>query len=187
MHLNPKYRPFESLAGKLLISHPMQRHDAFRHTVVLVTGHGKSGARGTILNRPAHKSLAQLAPGFAPPPLSEVPLYEGGPMQRNVIAFCGWLEDDAGEFGFQFGLSKEVAAAAVERCPWAKMRAFVGNAGWAPGQLEAELRMRAWVVTGTDILLMAETDGDAQWTAFLERSNPVLRVLAEAPEVPANN
>jgi len=182
MILNPEYQPFESLAGKLLLSHPRMTHDAFRGAVLLIVQHERNGAVGAILNRPLNKVLSEIAPGFAEPPLGALPLYEGGPMERGNIAFCGWIRDEnSGTYSYQYGLSKEDAASICENCPQASMRAFLGNAQWSPGQLESELDKRVWFAVKADMEIINCTEGAMQWEALLEQKSPFLRLLAEAP------
>ena len=48
-------------------------------------------------------------------------------------------------------------------------RVFAGYAGWAPGQLDAELRRDDWVVVPADREIVFGVDADAMWQAALDR------------------
>ncbi|MDR2845445.1 MAG: YqgE/AlgH family protein [Puniceicoccales bacterium] len=172
----------KSLTGQVLLSHPAMRHDAFRHTVVFIASHDADGAMGVILNRPLRQTLGELAPGFATSTLSTTPLYEGGPMKAEHVAFGSlhWTGD--GRYHVHFGLSKERAEGLLSQFPELRLFCFSGHAGWSPGQLEDELKRHAWVVSPLNPNLMKEQDGPALWRAFLSRYHPVLRLQAEMPE-----
>ena len=68
-------------------SHPSLLDPHFRRTVVLLSTHDADGAMGVVLNRPMGKSLGDLDPVFALGALSQVPLFEGGPVQTSR-SFC---------------------------------------------------------------------------------------------------
>ncbi|MDR3227864.1 MAG: YqgE/AlgH family protein [Puniceicoccales bacterium] len=174
--------PSSPLSGQLLVSHPSLLHDAFRRTVVFLVRHGAGGAFGTILNRPTTRRLGEVASGFQTPPLGDLPLYQGGPVGENQLAFCGWNRTPEGLFHIHFGLSKERAATAADEHPGIKLRAILGSTQWAPGQLEDELRRHAWVVARADPHLLMEKDGEALWHAFLDKCATPLRFLAAAPD-----
>ena len=64
--------------------------------------------------------------------------------------------------------------------PARRLRAYVGHAGWSPGQLEDELRRGAWVV----VPLAAEAEtlaGEDLWRRWLTRHRPELGLVADAP------
>ena len=66
---------FQSLAGRLLVSHPLQRDEHFHETVVLIHSHDRAdGAMGVILNRPYGRTLGQAQPASAGSPLVRLPL-----------------------------------------------------------------------------------------------------------------
>ena len=49
-----------SLAGQLLLAHPVLREPTFRRTVILLSAHSDEGAMGVVLNRPLDRQLAEL-------------------------------------------------------------------------------------------------------------------------------
>jgi len=77
-----------TLAGSLLVSHPQLRDDHFRETVVLLHSHdAKDGALGVIINRPLGRELGQIDAAVNLAPLEGVPLFEGGPVATDRLAF----------------------------------------------------------------------------------------------------
>lgn len=178
----------EFFSGRVLLSHPVMRHDAFRRTVVLVTAHDANGAAGVILNRPLSRTLGEVASGFAGTPLGALPLYEGGPVAPDRMMFSGWhWTVPEGHFKLHFGLNKERVEDMLASDPGIQLRCFAGHAGWSPGQLENELRHNSWAVSPMDSQLVGKLDGEALWRAFLNKHHPTLRLLAEAPDELTSN
>jgi putative transcriptional regulator len=66
------------------------------------------------------------------------------------------------------------------------LAAYIGYAGWSPGQLEKELKMNAWVVCPFDKLCVG-FEGVELWKKLLERHRPDLRLEADSPENPGLN
>ena len=138
-----------TLAGSLLVSHPQLRDDHFRETVVLLHSHdAKDGALGVIINRPLGRELGQIDAAVNLAPLEGVPLFEGGPVATDRLAFGGWCfpEDTAPDV--RFGLDQEEA---VRLAAEGRLRGLRRLVAWsarerAPhervGRLPVRLRLR---------------------------------------------
>lgn len=175
-----------SLAGRLLVSHPQLRDDHFRETVVLMHTHAADeGALGVIVNRPLGRVLGQIESSASLKPLAGVPLFEGGPVATDRLAFGGWCFPAKGEPEVRFGLGQDEAAALAADGRF-RLAAYVGYAGWSPGQLENELKMNAWVVCPFDDLCL-DFEGVELWKKLLERHRPDLRLEADSPDNPGLN
>ena len=176
----------QTLAGRLLVSHPHLRDDHFRETVVLLHTHDAAeGALGVIVNRPLGRVLGQIESTAELKPLDDVPLFEGGPVATDRLAFGGWHFPARGEPEVRFGLDQEEAAQLAKDGRF-RLSAYIGYAGWSPGQLEKELKMNAWVVCPFDALC-ADLEGVELWKKLLERHRPDLRLEADSPENPGLN
>ena len=175
-----------TLAGWLLVSHPQLRDDHFRETVVLLHSHdAQDGALGVIINRPLGRELGQIDAAVNLAPLEGVPLFEGGPVATDRLAFGGWCFPADGEPEVRFGLDQEEAVRLAAEGRFT-LRAYVGYAGWSPGQLENELRMNAWVVCPFDFAC-ADLEGSDLWKHLLAAHRPDLRLEADSPEDPGLN
>lgn len=175
-----------TLAGQLLVSHPQLRDDHFRETVVLLHTHAAAeGALGVIVNRPLGRVLGQIDSTAALKPLDEVPLFEGGPVATDRLAFGGWRFPSQGEPEVRFGLGQDEAVQLIADSRF-RLAAYIGYAGWSPGQLENELRMNAWVVCPFDTLCV-DFEGVELWKKLLERHRPDLRLEADSPDNPGLN
>lgn len=169
-----------SLAGSLLVSHPHLRDQNFCETVVLMHSHNEAGALGVVVNRPYGRSLGQLQPDFTTSPLARVPVFEGGPVARDRLAFGGWRLAEQGQVEVRFGMQQEEATQLAMDSRFI-IHAYIGYSGWSPGQLEHELRMNAWVVCPFTPEF-AEFEGEQLWKKLLEHHRPDLRLEADSPE-----
>jgi putative transcriptional regulator len=71
----------------------------------------------------------------------------------------------------QLGLTttKDALEALVSDSPPDRAMLAIGYAGWAAGQLEAEIAGNAWLIAGGDDTLVFADDMDAKWTQALAR------------------
>jgi len=188
--MSDDFQYFENadLAGSLVLAHPHLRDPNFVRTVVLMTAHEKEGSLGVVVNRPSGKRLKDVSEEFEIYGLGEVPLFEGGPVASDQIILAAWnLSHEAGSFKLYFGLEPSAAREKLEEEPELQVRAFRGYAGWGEGQLENELKERAWVVARMDGEAFASLEGEELWRRVLSNLDPKLGLLALAPDRPEDN
>lgn len=143
---------------------------------------------GVIINRPLHKTLADISGDFALGDLADVPVFCGGPVQDKQLILSAWeATEEEGVFKLYFGLDAEKATELKRDRDAIELRAFLGYSGWTQGQLEGELRQNAWVVSPVDGAVIGAEDGEKMWRLVIGRVNPELRLLAEAPDDPQRN
>ena len=137
-----------NFCGLLLAAHPELKDPNFRRSVLFLSMHeAGAGALGFILNRPLGKSAADLLPEHEQRELLQrVPIYLGGPVGHGQLGFAdlAWDANDQ-TARLHTNLSLDDVAARLEENPRG-VRAFIGYAGWAAGQLEEELAQNAWVL-----------------------------------------
>jgi putative transcriptional regulator len=178
-----------SLKGKLLISGGGLFDPNFRHTVVLIGEHDHQGAVGVVLNRPMSVTVEE-----AVAPLAEVvepgeTLFEGGPVepQQPVLLAEVARPDllDVLVFGAVGFLTGDVAPDV--RTELLRARIFAGHAGWAPGQLEAELDTGSWIIDpAREDDVFTDAPGSL-WRRVLERKGPRYRTMSRMPFDPSTN
>ncbi|MDX1673852.1 MAG: YqgE/AlgH family protein [Longimicrobiales bacterium] len=179
----------ESLKGQLLISSGGLYDANFRHTVVLLGEHDITGAVGVVLNRPLDATVAEAVPTLAELVDAGEPLYRGGPVAPSQAVLLAELAEPGivdvpvfGSVGFLTGEVSEAVRPHVRRA-----RVFVGHAGWAPGQLEAELDADSWITepaTADDAFTRLP---DGLWRRVLERKGPPYDAMARIPFDPSMN
>ena len=185
-------------AGQLVVATPSLVDPGFARTVVLLLQAGdEAGALGVVLNRPTGTGVDEVLPDWSP--LAAVPpvVFTGGPVQptsaiclgrrrlgRAAVAAYSEIEGVPGGAVGTVDLEAppEELAAAVEQ-----VRLFAGYAGWAAGQLEAEVADGAWWVL--DSLPADAFDGDPErlWARVLRRQGPPIAFAAGYPADPTLN
>lgn len=139
-----------SFAGKLLVASPRLLDTNFSRTVVLVCLHDENGAFGLVLNRPLPVAVPDALPDWAGHTSDPAVIFGGGPVEPMVVNGLGlsrtrpggdWKPVTRGIGLVDLARGPEAVADEVER-----LRLFVGYAGWAPNQLEAEVARDDWFV-----------------------------------------
>jgi putative transcriptional regulator len=167
-----------SFAGQLLIASPQMGDPRFRHTVILMVRHGRDGALGIVINRPAGKiSLARLLESLGEKGTAtegEADIFAGGPVQP-AAAFVTHNRDY--QRAETIGIDGELAVTSnVEvfrdlahgKGPSKALIAF-GYAGWGPGQLEGEMAARAWFTAAANPALIFDERRERVWDVAVER------------------
>jgi len=179
--------PEKELAGSLLLAHPSLREPSFRRTVILLSSHTSDGAMGVVLNRPLGRTLGSLNSSFALSSLADVPVFSGGPVQKDQVILCAWQIQPEGEgFRLYFGIDAEKAEH-LRTMGGMELRAFLGYSGWGEGQLEGELEHESWVVAPIGANLLELEANESLWRGLLFALDPDWRILADEPDDPSVN
>ncbi len=144
-------------SGKLLVATPELLLDhIFNQSVLLLTEHNSKGSMAFMLNKPLILRLNDVFPEIP----SNIQLWNGGPVETANLFYIhnvpelipeGFLFDTekklyiGGDFAMIKGLLKE------GNLDENNIRFFLGYSGWAPGQLEDEIKEKAWFVTSNDL------------------------------------
>jgi putative transcriptional regulator len=139
-----------TLRGRLLVAAPPLVDPNFDRTVVLILEHGDDGGLGLVLNRPSDTTIDDVFPEWRELVSTPAVVFAGGPVATDaVIALARRPPGDQAGFVARFGdlgtvdLAEEPLDAGSSLTA---LRVFAGYAGWAPGQLEAEIEQAAWFV-----------------------------------------
>jgi len=176
----------KNLAGKVLLADPRLRDGYFFRSVILMVEHNNEGAHGYIINSPMHRLVGDFLSGGDFQILAEVPVYRGGPVAMEKLSFAsmGW-DSSRNRFSFDPQLSAEQAQS--DYLAGKDVRAFVGYAGWAAGQLEMELESQSWFVHES-LPVLAETDAIPDlWTRILREMGPWHELVSRMPGRPELN
>lgn len=181
----------DSLRGQLLVAAPQLLDPNFRRTVVLVGEHGEQGAMGLVLNRPSEVTVTDAVPLLADlVGDDDERVHVGGPVQEDaVVVLAEFAEPEraasivVGAVGFLPGHVDDP----IELGELARARVFAGYAGWAPGQLEAELTERAWIVAPAIADDVFTDTPLALWRSALRRLGGTAAILSLLPDDPRVN
>ncbi len=180
----------EAARGQLLIAGPGLLDPNFWRTVVLVIEHSDDGALGLVLNRPAEMSVSESVPQIDELLDLDDQLYIGGPVQPASVIILAEFEDpsEAALIAFDDVGVLGAGAALEEIVPGLRSgRAFVGHAGWGPGQLDSELERGDWILERARREdAFAEEPGEL-WPEVLTRKGGSYALIARMPADPSVN
>jgi putative transcriptional regulator len=175
-----------SLAGSLLVAHPNMLDPNFRRTVLFISEHDPSqGALGVIINRPLDRRVADLVSDVPPAGLAEVPVFLGGPVGKNQLMFAAF-EWQKGQ-GLRLKHNVAFQPATSEEKNLVTICAFVGYAGWGAGQLEGELKQKAWILQKANPSVLKLDRLPNLWFEIMRSLGPWYKMLAAAPDDPSLN
>ncbi len=175
-----------SLAGSLLVAHPSMLDPNFRRTVLFISEHDPNeGALGMIINRPLDRQVADLVTDTPPPGLAGVPVFLGGPVGKNQLMFAAF-EWQKGH-GFKLSHNVVLGHGSIAAGEKNLICAFVGYAGWGAGQLESEVKQKAWLLQKANPSLLKFDRLPNLWFDIMASLGPWYKMLAAAPDDPSLN
>jgi putative transcriptional regulator len=166
-----------SLIGQLLVASPDMRDPRFDHAVIVVVRHDREGALGLVINMPAgERPLAELlaAIGEAAAGAAKVPVFVGGPVQPEMALVLHSAEYRAAHTLAVDGRLAVTGDAQILRDMAAKAGPqksllCLGYAGWAGGQLDAEMEHNVWFTAPEDPALVFDAARDKVWDLAMAR------------------
>jgi putative transcriptional regulator len=175
------------LKGQLLLDSGQLRGSFFQRTVVLICEHDAEGAFGLVLNRALGKTVGEMIVANLPDTLKESPLYLGGPVQPAALSYLHtdtFIPDADVLPNLALGHSLDALVEIGESfSPTKKIRLFAGYAGWSPGQLEDELRRKAWLTFPASLELVFDTPPERLWQKVLVyKGGWRNKLLSQSPE-----
>lgn len=167
-----------TLAGQLLVAKDELRDPRFVRSVIYIIHHDATGAMGLILNRPvAEASLSELLEqaGLEGTGVKgEIRVHFGGPVEPGQ-GFVLHTEDYRIEGttvvknGIAVTTRPEILRAMGTGTGPRKSLFALGYAGWAPGQLEAEIKAGAWEIVPPDEALVFDENSETKWERAMAR------------------
>lgn len=177
---------FRSLKGQLLLDSGQLRGSFFHRSVVLVCHHDSDGAFGLVLTQRTENTVGDVIVADIPEVVKDEPLFIGGPVQTNSLTYLhsdAYLAEANVLPNLAMGHSLDDLQEISEGLSSTKrIRCFAGYAGWGEGQLDGEMKRKAWLVHPATIeLVFSDHPGDL-WRAILVAKGWRYRLLADAPE-----
>ena len=173
----------DSLTGTFLVASPHLTDSNFVKTAVLMLRHEEAGSLGVVVNRPGDKTVRQVWEMIEAAPCdNDQAVFQGGPVPGPLIAVHN--ASQLAEQEILPGLYMTMQRAAVDklvRLSEPQFRLFSGNAGWAGGQLEGEIKVGGWLrcpATIRDVF----SDPDDLWDRLAAR----IGLAIAAPQIDAS-
>jgi putative transcriptional regulator len=176
--------------GKFLVASRRLGDPNFAETVVLLIEYGQSGAMGVVINRPTEAQLSTLLPDVKGLQQRTDTVYLGGPVGRSQMIILvrshnqpkGSLQvfEDVYTISGQTVLQHIIDEAGTS----AKFRAYLGYAGWAPGQLAMEVSQGGWYILPADAATVFDKAAAETWPELIRRSEAQWVMNRKTPRWP---
>ena len=188
------YKPKNILTpkrGRLLISEPLSQDSFFNRSIVFLTEYNKEGAFGFVLNKMSDYSLSEL---FDIELKFNPKVNYGGPVGTETVHFLHTLGDIIEGsrrlssnlyWGGDFDRVKDLAKLGALNDK--DIRFFIGYSGWAPMQLDDELKQNAWLVASSSMDIVFNTRTKEDWKSVLKQIDDKYNVWLNVPENPSFN
>jgi putative transcriptional regulator len=157
------------LTAILLVARDDLPDSNFADSVVLVMNNLGPAPVGIIINRPMPVPVGRLFPALKR--LAQVPdkVYFGGPVDFGTVWFL-FRAATPPEHAIQafdgvcLSADRQLLLQLLGRDkPMDNLRIFVGHAGWAPGQLEAEIEQRDWTLKRVETAAIFSGKSEHPW------------------------
>jgi len=168
----------QAIAGQLLIATGEMKDPRFGEAVIYLVKHDGEGTLGLVINRPiARGRIDELLKGFgaeAKGSNRDIVIHYGGPVSGRQ-GFMLHSDDVTLQSSIRAkdGIvmtsdTRMIEAVAGGKGPQQFIFAF-GYAGWAPGQLQDELKANSWIVVGADKGLIFSEDAENKWRRAMDK------------------
>jgi putative transcriptional regulator len=174
------------LDGKMLIATPAMPDERFARSVIYICAHSSEGAMGIVVNQPAANisfpdllvRLDVIPPADVirlPPRAGDVTVLKGGPVETErgfVLHSSDFFIENSTlpiDDGICLTATLDILKAIARGNGPAKAILALGYAGWAPGQLEAELHNNGWLHCSADRELIFGADIASKYERALQK------------------
>lgn len=163
--------------GRFLIATPQLHGTSFEKTVILLTQYSPHGAVGLAINRPTRMLLKEAVPSLQ---LSQantrLKAFLGGPVQTDLVFVLMRISEPEDKLVRVFdqvflgmGLDLLETTVSEDPDPSRPARSYFGYAGWAPGQLDAEIARGDWAIGDGDADYIFNLETDEVWGRLIAR------------------
>jgi putative transcriptional regulator len=175
------------LKGQLLLDSGELEGSFFQRTVLLICQHDAEGAFGLVLNRSSGNKAGEMIVADLPDTLKEQQLFVGGPVQPTALSFLhadAFIPDATVLPNLSMGHSLDMLLEIGESfSPSKKLKLFAGYAGWSAGQLEGEMKRKAWLTHPASVELIFDTPPEKLWQMVLQKKGGWKnRILSQSPD-----
>ncbi|TMA11861.1 MAG: YqgE/AlgH family protein [Deltaproteobacteria bacterium] len=174
--VSPADNPY--LTGQLLVATPEMSDPRFFQAVIYMVRHDKNGAMGLVINKPIAKgpiadllkSLGKDSDGAK----GEIILHYGGPVEPDkglILHSDDYVLDSTTIVENGIAVTGDVEllrTISLGKGPRERL-VMLGHAGWAAGQLEAEIKAGAWFSIAAERALLFGEDAQSKWEHAMDK------------------
>lgn len=172
----PVFQSTADLAqGKFLVASRDLGDPNFSETVILLLAYNQGGALGVVINRPTDVPLSSLLPQIKGLQKRKDVVYIGGPVARTNVLLLAQANSQPKDSQHVFADLYLIANQATlkqlvdKTSAKAKVRAYVGYAGWSAGQLDMEVERGGWHIVPADTANIFDKAADDIWPELIRR------------------
>jgi putative transcriptional regulator len=178
-------------SGKTLIAHPLLNDSFFTRSVIYITQHTEEGSLGFVTNFKTQFLLRDVKPQMTK---GNWPIYEGGPVATNQLFYLHRLGEKISDsihvaddvfFGGEF--NEIMYLIEHNEVTKSQLRFFAGYCGWAPEQLENEVKSKSWYVEDSIKSCLFDENHFEAWGEALSRKKESLKLFSEISYGPSLN
>ena len=164
--------------GSFLIAN-RQVSGFFEESVIVLVDHGENGSLGLIVNRPVEVTLAQLLPEVEAAHGRSEHAWLGGPVAPDHLLILIHAKQAPADSAHVLdglhvsGSSETLRKLLIEPAKGVEFRAYIGYAGWAPGQLAGEIARGDWTLAPGDADSVFARDPSGLWEKLLRRNQEI--------------
>src|SRR5215469_10874644 len=160
---------------------PQMQDPRFARSVVYLCAHsGEAGAMGLVVNKTIDAlTIDELYTHLKIEPARQIanqpkPVHFGGPVDPGrgfVLHSADYREEGTLEIGDEFAMTAtlDILRAMGKGEGPRQCLLALGYAGWAPGQLDAEIQANGWLSVAADCDIVFGDDDDLKWQRALAK------------------
>jgi putative transcriptional regulator len=165
--------------GKLLVAARRLPDPNFGNAVILLAEVNGEGAVGLVVNRRSEITVAQVFRHLTATLASAGQAFLGGPVEKTrpmVLLRASASPAEARRVldgVYLLTVREAIESAVSSNTTPGRLRVYLGYAGWAPGQLEAETAEGVWHVLAGDADAVFDPDPSSTWQRQIARTEVI--------------
>lgn len=166
-----------NLTHHFLIAMPNMADPYFSKSLTYICEHNEQGALGIVVNRAIDLTLTSLLDqidiAVDIPEIGSTQVHFGGPVQmdRGFVLhqpLGDWQSTLEVQTDVGLTTSKDILQAVAQGQGPERFFITLGYAGWAPGQLEHEISLNAWLTVNADLNLIFDLPLETRFDAAMQ-------------------
>jgi putative transcriptional regulator len=164
-----------NFAGRLLVATPEMKDPRFVESVIYIVRHSHEGTLGLLINRPlARAPIGDVIKGSGIDGAREITVHYGGPVnprQGFVLHSDDFVLENSTKVTDGIAMTSDtriVNEISIGKGP-RQFLLMIGYAGWAPGQLEEEIKAKSWFLISADKELIFDKRTEQKWQRAMDK------------------
>ncbi len=162
------------LSWKFVVASPTMIAPEFKNSVIFLIDDAPDAAVGVIINRPMDRAISEFPELSFGTELSDVEVFEGGPVGINELKLSSFILDDTEVGAFHYAISPQKLLSIIKSPFEIRPRAFLGYTCWGRQQLRDEINAGMWFLSNVDMNIIFDVPPEDLWRELLLREFPAI-------------